>query len=218
MSVEKICEICGTTKGHILTPRCKFNMFLCTKHYAQLQDHGKITDHTSSTKLDRYSPNPIRKVGDVVYIGIDNNNGEIIEAMVDIECIKKIQGIKWRLSSSGYAVTTLSRKTVYMHRLIKNIPDGLVVDHKNKNKLDNTKNNLRICTPRQNSMNSKIPSNNTTGIKGVSWIARINKWRASIKIHGKFKHLGYFEDKNMAHKARLDAEHFYFGEFMPNNK
>lgn len=59
-----------------------------------------------------------------------------------------------------------------MHRLIMNAPDGLQVDHRNHNGLDNRRENLRICTNTENSRNRRIRRDNTTGFKGVHWLRR----------------------------------------------
>ena len=52
------------------------------------------------------------------------------------------------------------------------------IDHINHNGLDNRKENLRICTNRQNSRNRKASKRNTSGIKGVSRHKLSNKWQA----------------------------------------
>ena len=83
---------------------------------------------------------------------------------------------KWKIDSKGYAVRKTSRKfpprkNIYMHREIVKTPEGLFTDHKNFNRLDNRKQNLRICTKRQNQIH-QFNSRNKTGIRGVSWNKR----------------------------------------------
>ena len=79
----------------------------------------------------------------------------------------------------------------------------------NGNTLDNKKNNLRICTNRENTSNkTKLGTNNTSGILGVRFDNRRNKW-----YKGKCIFLGYFNIKEDAIKARIDAEKSYFKEF-----
>ena len=80
-------------------------------------------------------------------------------------------------------------------------------------KYDNRRENLRICTQQQNTYNSKIRKNNTSGIIGIYW-HKINKnWISYITINYKHINLGSFTDKEDAIKARKDAEIKYFGEF-----
>ena len=57
--------------------------------------------------------------------------------------------------------------------------------------------------------------NNTSGIIGVSWKQKSNKWRAYIVIDGKQKHLGEYSVKEHAIKARLKAEAEWFGDYSP---
>ena len=114
-----------------------------------------------------------------------NKNGDkIAEALIDTEDIGKISSDKW------------------------------CIDHINGNTLDNRKNNLRICTNRENTSNrTKLGTNNTSGILGVRFDNRRNKWYADIQYKGKCIFLGYFNIKEDAIKARIDAEKSYFKEF-----
>jgi hypothetical protein len=86
-------------------------------------------------------------------------------------------------------------KIIYMHREIKNAPDGMDVDHRNHNGLDNQKLNLRVCTVIQNLQNHKIYSTNTTGVTGVSWAKGRKRWRVTIGINNKQISIGYFKRK-----------------------
>ena len=72
-------------------------------------------------------------------------------------------------------------------------------------------------TPSQNQMNSKLSSNNTSGVTGVYWVKKCNKWNANIKINNKYIHLGNFTDFDDAVKARKEAEQKYFGEYSYSN-
>ena len=85
----------------------------------------------------------------------------------------------------------------------------MVVDHINHNKLDNRKENLRICEHQENTYNKGLCSTNTSGVTGVTWDKLRNKWIAHIKG----KNLGRFNTKEEAIKVRKQAEIEYFGEF-----
>lgn len=87
------------------------------------------------------------------------------------------------------------------------------VDHKDGNGLNNQRSNLRLATPLQNSQNQKRRKSNNSGFKGVSWDKTRNKWRSTIKVDGKQKHLGRFTTPELAYSAYCEASKKYFGEF-----
>jgi hypothetical protein len=81
------------------------------------------------------------------------------------------------------------------------------IDHINGNGLDNRLCNLREVTQQQNCQNQRVPPNhNTSGFMGVSYYKAGNKYSAYINIDGKKKHLGYFNDPEIAHKTYLTAK------------
>lgn len=82
---------------------------------------------------------------------LNNNN----YAIVDDEDFEFLNKFNWHKSETGYAVRCEKRKTIRMHRLIVNCPDDMLVDHINGNRLDNRKQNLRICTFNENIRNRK---------------------------------------------------------------
>lgn len=88
-------------------------------------------------------------------------------------------------------------------------------DHINRNPLDNRKSNLRPTSHKTNNINKNIQQNNKTGVSGVWWYKNYSKWTASVRVNGKQKNLGYFENFDDAVKARLQAEKEYYGEFAP---
>lgn len=134
----------------------------------------------------------------------------------DLEDYDLIKKYCWKINKNGYV---LSSNGVFMHRVIMNCPNELVVDHINgeESRNDNRKSNLRIATPSQNCMNRKIQSNNTSGITGVYFDKDKNKWFSTICISHNSIHLGYFDNKEDAIKARKDAEEKYFGEWSYDN-
>ena len=132
-------------------------------------------------------------------------NGEIV--LVDDENYKKLNQYKWCLNSAGYATRRLnSHKSILMHREIMNTPDNLEVDHIDGNKLDNRKDNLRNVSHSVNQLHNRLPINNTSGFKGVTWDKRTNKWQAQIKKNGKNHFLGRYKKAIDAYYARLEAK------------
>lgn len=97
------------------------------------------------------------------------------------------------------------RKRIYMHVQIMGNSDGLDIDHKNGNGLDNRKFNLRKCTHTENLFNTKISPNNTSGYKGASYDKRREMWMAKIGIGGKTKFLGYYLTAEEAGEAYKKA-------------
>ena len=105
--------------------------------------------------------------------------------------------------SHGY----LRLNTQYHHQiiaeaLIPNPEKKRCIDHINGNKLDNSIENLRWTTGSENRLNSKMSSNNTSGITGVSFNQKTKKW----EVRYKSKFLGYFDHFCQAVRARVLAE------------
>jgi hypothetical protein len=105
-----------------------------------------------------------------------------------------------------------------LHRLIAlvfidNLDDKKCVDHKNNNKLDNNINNLRWCTYQENNQNVSMKSNNSSGIKGISWFKRDSKWRAKITLDGIQIHIGYYDTIEDATIARVNKANQAFGQY-----
>jgi hypothetical protein len=65
----------------------------------------------------------------------------------------------------------------------------------------------------ENICNRGLFSNNTSGCKGVSWNKRINKWQCYVSIKTKIKHLGYFEDLELADLVSTEARDLYHGKY-----
>lgn len=67
-----------------------------------------------------------------------------------------------------------------------------------------------MVTAAQNSQNRGVPSNNTSGQRGVYWNGRLKKWEARIDVNKKTKYLGYFRNKEDAIYTRKVAEEVYW--------
>lgn len=139
--------------------------------------------------------------------------------LVDSEDRIIVESHGWCIDSHGYAVATIKYKKTYLHRLIMKVIDTSVyVDHINRNKLDNRKSNLRLCSHRDNLNNRPANKNNTSGFKGLYWHKRNNKWVVRITVEGKCISLGCYSDKIEAAKIYNAAAIKYFGEFAYLNK
>lgn len=140
-----------------------------------------------------------------------------VEILIDPEDYERVKRYSWCISKTGYAVANIKGKVTKMHRYILNeSKPEIIIDHINRNKLDNRKENLRRCTVKQNSRNTSVSKNNTTGYLGISLTAQ-GKFRARIMVDGKEIRLGNYDNIEEAIKARKQGEKIYFGEYAPLN-
>lgn len=145
--------------------------------------------------------------------------GEGKFALVDNADFEWLNKYKWFATPFGHPIRGErhgGRKGLYcnifMHREIMKMPKGKFTDHINRNPLDNRKTNLRICTLRENTYNSK----NRTGhplYKGLNWLERLQKWQVRIRN----EYLGVFKSDKEAALAYNQAATKYFGEFAKLN-
>ena len=154
------------------------------------------------------------------YIGTATNTDN--KFFVDKDDIGLVMGYCWYETADGYMMTRVGKdRQVFMHRLI--LSGGLddttsgIVDHINRNRLDNRKSNLRVCSPLENVRNRTVRHDSKSQITGVRIYengAR-PRWQAYICVHSKFISLGYYDTIDEAANARKEAERKYFGEFAP---
>ena len=145
-----------------------------------------------------------------------------LEVLIDAEDMDLLLKYKWWIArkQNNYMMvyTQVKRKTIPIHRLIMGAKPGQIIDHINRNPLDNRKVNLRFCSARQNCFNTGFKPSNTSGVIGVDYRKDRMKWRATVRINGVKKALGHFDTKEQAEAARLEAELKYYGEFSPKYK
>ena len=111
-------------------------------------------------------------------------------------------------NSCGYNRIRINKKMTFRHRIIASCFLGLdiddpteIPDHIDRDKLNNSANNLRIVTGQQNTFN--------TNAKGYYWNKANGKWMASIQINGERIYLGQFDNEADASKAYQDAKLIY---------
>lgn len=146
-------------------------------------------------------------------------------ALVDDDDFEEVSKYKWYAKYTSikhcYAVTKVKSKysedkycDLYMHHLIFGKPrKGMVVDHKNKNSLDNQKVNLRFATKSQNGMNRGKSSINTSGYKGVFWHKRSKRWYSQIRVNGGLIRLGQSDSRELMAEKYKEACKKYHGDF-----
>ena len=126
-------------------------------------------------------------------------------ALVDDDIFEKANKYSWHIETTGYPARSYrinyKRFNELLHHFVIGKPsNGFVVDHINRNKLDNRKQNLRFISYGQNIVNSNLRTDNTSGHTGVRVVVRNNRtyWQAYGSENGKQKHLGYFKNRAKA--------------------
>ncbi len=131
-------------------------------------------------------------------------------ALVDDEDYEFLMQWKWHYTVKGYAARSVRLdsvngkqrcQTIYMHTVLLNTPKGRHTDHKDGNRLNNSRANIRVCTASENHCNRQPLTGCSSEYKGVSWHSRHKKWRAKIATNGRSFHLGYFDDEASAATA-----------------
>lgn len=138
---------------------------------------------------------------------ITKNNQSIFIDEYNFNVIKQYS---WYIQSKGYAASRINGKIQYLHRLIMNSPSNLQIDHINHNKLDNRISNLRIVTNLENHSNMPISKNNKSGVRGVHFNVKCNKWCAQLKYDGEYVLSEFFNTKEDAILARKITENKYY--------
>lgn len=141
---------------------------------------------------------------------------EKARAVIDLDSVEIVKNIRWYQRPDGYVATNNynGRRYCYLHTLIHGeIGNKKYCDHKDGNKLNNRKNNLRTASSFENARNHKISRKNTSGVVGVHFNKSNQKWCAMISVHEKTFNLGYFEKFEEAVACRKMAEEEFFKEF-----
>ena len=176
----------------------------CNRHYAQTLRHGNIIE----TNMD-YRPAIIEGNIAKIPLGFKAKHGY---ALVDAD-MAHLDRYFWTITSNGYAITNPTKSTTptRMHHLVLPRREGYIIDHINRDKLDNRRSNLRYATRSQNLHNSFNPG--ASGYKGVTYLKRTGTWQAVIGYKTKC-----FKDKREAaeyyNKLALEAygEYAYLNE------
>lgn len=142
------------------------------------------------------------------------------EAIADEQDLHIVSGHNWstqRKRNTSYAMRNENidgkNACIYLHREIAKAKEGDIVDHINRNGLDNRRGNIRIATFSQNKCNSKLQKNNVSGYRGVYWRRDREKYQAQIQINGVKIRLGNFKSIDEAHEAYKAASLKYHGEY-----
>lgn len=132
--------------------------------------------------------------------------------LVDATDVNVLSG-PWAMNQKGYAERTRQGK---LHRFLLAAPKGALVDHKNGDRLDNRRRNLRLCGNAESLRNRgklRPGGKSASPFKGVSFFRAEQRWAARISVDGKRIFLGYFENDADAARAYDAAAIKHHGTF-----
>ncbi len=131
---------------------------------------------------------------------------------------KKIQkgSIAGYLNGSKRYLIGINRKYYKAHRLAWLYVYGYmpkIIDHINGNPTDNMISNLRECNTAQNALNVGVKAHSKSGIKNVMRKKGRSKWTVRLRVNGVYKHIGNFDDIELAGLVAVEAREKYHGEY-----
>lgn len=143
-------------------------------------------------------------------------------ALVDDEDYEYLSQFMWSIDNYGYANRARKiEKNVWrpkrMHHDIIPSKNGQIVDHINRNRLDNRRENLRICSSTESIRNRGLNKNNSTGYKGVYYNQKRSKYQAYITVNRRHIYLGAYDNPTDAARAYDKSAVENFGEFSSPN-
>jgi hypothetical protein len=157
-------------------------------------------------------------------IPIRNKEKKIIHYLtVSSEDYEELNKFKWSRDKDNYSISNIDGKLWRIHRYIminilkNNLTPQQKVDHINRNKLDNRRENLRVVTSSENSRNRTKKKNATSKYFGVCLIKINNKWRASIVINGKTLNATYDKEIHAAYHYNIWIDTFELKSANRNN-
>ena len=124
--------------------------------------------------------------------------------LVDDEDYDYLIQFEWYVAN-GYA---MSQKDGFrMHHEIAArmglvLQPGYEIDHKNRDPLDNRRQNLRLVTRSVNNLNQGPRKDSTIGLRGISFYDKYQKYLVRVQIDGVRYSLGYYEDVEEAKRVR----------------
>jgi len=144
-------------------------------------------------------------------------------AIVDDADYEFLSQWKWSYSGpeGGYAIRRTSKKDpiagrrVYLHRVIAKAQEGDIVDHINRDRLDNSRGNLRTVSAQHNVINRPIHSRNKTGVKGV-YVNPAGKFIVNMSLNNRTKYLGTFDTLDAAEQCRKEGCEKFYGVYYKN--
>ena len=151
---------------------------------------------------------------DIAFIYI-KSKGDYIKAIIDTEDYERCKNIGiWSIGKNGY-ITNCKNK-IYLHRFIMNPKEDEEVDHIFHNLLDNRKSQLRIANSSQQKMNTKLRTDNTSGVRGVYYDNERNTWNVNIRNKEKRAYKRFKTKEEAIQYCKLNIRKLH-GDFAYNN-
>lgn len=153
-------------------------------------------------------------------LAVSGGRGKTIFTLISPEDYERALERYWYLNRFGYVMSTRTRDypSIGLHRFLLGEPSDKWVDHISGDKLDNRRENLRLCDRQGNARNRFKNLKPASSIyKGVTWNARKGKWYALIFVEGKQRFIGQFDDEVEAALAYDARARLAFGEFAKLN-
>ena len=124
--------------------------------------------------------------------------------------------IAGQVNENGYRIVSVYKKQIRAHRIVWFLTTGKwpdeFLDHKDRDRLNNSFENLREATRSQNMFNSKY-SSNTSGCKNVSWCKTHKKWMVRITANKKLVFCKAFKSFEEAKAVAEQVTLQFHGEF-----
>lgn len=180
-------EIFGRSKSHLERVKKHF----CTREHRILSTMNKV----------EYKNDYV-----IIYV---NYKEQEYECLVDVDDFEnKIKPLKTKIFMYNTMYCYFSsytkrnpRKKIKLHRFLTDCPKGKVVDHINRNRLDNRKCNLRCVDQIINFQNTICQRDSKSGVKGVDWHEGKQRWRGLVQVNKKRHFVGWFKDFEECCKA-----------------
>lgn len=123
----------------------------------------------------------------------------------------------------GYRTVKFLRTEWLVHRILwvmrnEQIPDGMLIDHIDGNKINNAPGNMRIVNHKQNNHNRALNKRNISGVSGVTWHKQWKKWAVSVDAYGKKEKAGFFDNLDDAKNAAIALKDKMHGEYSGLNR
>lgn len=194
----KRCNFCGVSSDNTRIIFFRGKEFLCNRHRIQITKFGKVrrTYHDGNKFVDK---------GDWVEIEIISKKKEhLFWTKIDKEDLQRVLQHAWFCYSKKYVATQVESGKLFLHHFLVGRKNGMIVDHKNGDRTDNRKENLRHVTHSANNVNRK----KVTGI----FFDKVNKkWASYIGKNNKTYWLGRHKTYNEALLARINKEVELYG-------
>lgn len=162
--------------------------------------------------------NAYRVKDGVAFLALTNRAGEVVaEAVIDEDVLPMLveHGGRWSLITTNGKYPAVRRTQggfVYLHRLLMDAPEGMVVDHINGNRLDNRRVNLRVVTQAVNATNRRLDPRSTTGARGVQYTPHCPRHPFEVKVgYGGAAYRARFATLNLARITAVLARVQHWG-------